>query len=149
MERPNAPLVGETSPRWCFDDAKRDQGTGQKEVDECVPPLSEPDTIPRNVYYAERKGSGAAVSRRLNPLVGGSVSQRRKDNMTREEREVWEGLDDDERLDAYRDALDNLRDMEGCYKVVRAQLNAMIRDAANSPICFNTQAEDGGKEGKR
>ena len=46
--------------------------------------------------------------------------------MTREEREVWEGLDDDERLDAYRDALDNLRDMEGRYKVVRAQLNAAV-----------------------
>jgi hypothetical protein len=48
--------------------------------------------------------------------------------MTREEREIWEGLDDDERLDAYRDALDNLRDMEGRYKTVRAQLNAMISD---------------------
>jgi hypothetical protein len=52
--------------------------------------------------------------------------------MTREEKEVWEGLDDDERLDAYRDALDNLRDMEGRYRVVRAQLNAMISDTANA-----------------
>ncbi len=48
--------------------------------------------------------------------------------MTREEREIWEGLDDDERLDAYRDALDNLREMEGRYKTVRAQLNAIISD---------------------
>jgi hypothetical protein len=29
--------------------------------------------------------------------------------MTREEREVWDDLDDDERLDTYRDVLDNLR----------------------------------------
>jgi hypothetical protein len=63
------------------------------------------------------------------------VSQCGKDKMTREEREVWEGLDDDERLDAYRDALDNLREMEGRYKTVRAQLNAMISDhSANNVL---------------
>jgi len=62
--------------------------------------------------------------------------------MTREEREVWEGLDDDERLDAYRDALDNLRDMEGRYKVVRAQLNAMISDhSANAELSFKKGAQ--------
>jgi len=55
--------------------------------------------------------------------------------MTREEREVWEGLDDDERLEAYRGALDNLREMEGRYKTVRAQLNAMISDhSANAKV---------------
>jgi hypothetical protein len=31
--------------------------------------------------------------------------------MTREDREIWDDLDDDERLDAYRDALERLRDM--------------------------------------
>ena len=45
--------------------------------------------------------------------------------MTREDREIWEGMDDDERLDAYRDALDKLRDVEGRYKAVSAQLDAM------------------------
>jgi len=48
--------------------------------------------------------------------------------MTKEDREIWEDMDDDERLDAYKDALDNLREMEGRYKTVRAQLNAMISD---------------------
>ena len=32
--------------------------------------------------------------------------------MTREDREIWDDLDDDERLDAYRDALDKLRDVQ-------------------------------------
>jgi hypothetical protein len=55
--------------------------------------------------------------------------------MTREEREIWNDLDDDERLDAYRDALERLRDMEGRYKTVRAQLNAMISDhSANARL---------------
>jgi hypothetical protein len=57
--------------------------------------------------------------------------------MTREKREIWEGLDDDERLDAYRDALDNLREMEGRYKTVCAQLNSphQARAVASRPEC--------------
>ena len=49
--------------------------------------------------------------------------------MTREDREVWEDLDDDERLDAYRDALDKLRDVQKRYKAVSAQLDAMNANA--------------------
>ena len=50
-------------------------------------------------------------------------------------KQLWEGLDDYARLDAYRDALDNLREMEGRYKAVRAQLNAMISDhSANKGV---------------
>ena len=41
--------------------------------------------------------------------------------MTREDRRTWEDLDEDDQLEAYETALDNLRDMEGRYRVVRAQ----------------------------
>jgi hypothetical protein len=63
--------------------------------------------------------------------------------MTREEREIWEGLDDDERLDAYRDALDNLREMEGRYKTVRAQLNARPHAEA---VAGSVQADVGNRK---
>ena len=45
--------------------------------------------------------------------------------MTREDREIWEDMDDDDRLDAYRDALDKLSDVQERYKALSAQFDAM------------------------
>jgi len=62
--------------------------------------------------------------------------------MTREEMDVWEDMDDEDRLDAYRDALNNLRKMEGRYNAVRAQLNAIIGERYDKRRRQTIAAED-------
>ena len=52
--------------------------------------------------------------------------------MTREDQEIWDDLDDDERLEAYRDTLDKLRDVQKRYKAVSAQSDAMLTDFRNA-----------------
>ena len=56
--------------------------------------------------------------------------------MTREDREIWECTEDDERLDAYRDALERLRDMTAqrdALAAVADRVEAHIAGANDAP----------------